>query len=97
MDVTPIPKPQKRRRDPEYTAFVAQHPCMMCGRPSGPPHHVRLFGWGCMGRKPDDRYQIPLCSLCHDRIHNKPWEFDSKDILLCILELRERWHEKGQI
>ena len=98
MDVTPIPKPEKRLIDKDYTAFVASFPCMRCHKPSGPPHHVRRFHWGGGSRKPDDIYQIPLCPDCHDDIHNKPKEFDDVDILLCILALwRMRFVETNEV
>ena len=91
MDVTPHLKPRKRLIDKDYIAHVAQHPCLRCGCPSGPPHHVRAYGWAGMSRKPDDYYTVPICAACHDLLHNDPKQFEAVDLLLSIIEMLIGW------
>jgi hypothetical protein len=59
-------KPQPWLRDRDHLAFVRTLPCLACGR-RGPCEaaHVRLGTDGTSGRKPSDRYTVPLCSHCH--------------------------------
>ena len=50
---------------------VRQCDCLLCGAP-GPndPHHLlRADPTRGMGRKAADRYTIPACRACHDRMH----------------------------
>ena len=92
---TPDPKPQKRLLDESYVAHVGQKPCIRCSCPSGPPHHVRAYGWGAMSRRPDDYYVVPLCPECHDLIHNDPKQFDKTDLLLSIIGSLIGWILRG--
>lgn len=94
VSITPDPKPPKRIINKPYVQKVARKSCICCGRPSGPPHHVRAYGWGATSRKPDDYYVVALCPLCHDLIHNRPKEFDKTDLLLSIIENLIEWIEK---
>ena len=58
-------------RDPVYLALLRQCPCLKCGLdPCGEAAHVR-FNSGAhgkhngMGKKPADRFALPLCAGCH--------------------------------
>jgi hypothetical protein len=57
-------------RDLPYLALVRQLPCLKCGMEPSEAAHVRFasaaFGKASgLGRKPDDRHSVPLCSGCH--------------------------------
>lgn len=57
--------------NPGYLALVRQCPCLACGMdPAGEAAHVRLQSGAHgkrsgMGRKPDDRWSLPLDGGCH--------------------------------
>ena len=72
----PQPKPEKRVRDKKYLEWVATKPCLYCGGNCPVEvHHVRKYGWGATGRKPDDYFTIPLAPEYHDMAHNDPETF----------------------
>lgn len=65
---------QRRPRllDPGYLKFLRGKSCCACGR--GAPSeaaHIRMTALAIdkpitgMGRKPDDKYAVPLCAWCH--------------------------------
>jgi hypothetical protein len=62
--------------DPAYLAMIRQLPCLKCGlEPCGEAAHVRLTSaafhkYGGMGKKPADRWTVPLDSGCHTRDHD---------------------------
>jgi hypothetical protein len=63
------PKPNLRRRV-QHLAFVRQLPCVACGKAApSDAAHVRTGTDGGVGRKPDDRYAVPLCTACHAKQH----------------------------
>ena len=63
------PKPNLRRRM-QHLAFVRQLPCVACGKAaSSDAAHVRTGTDGGVGRKPSDRYAVPLCTTCHANQH----------------------------
>jgi hypothetical protein len=63
------PKPNLRRRV-HHLAFVRQLPCVACGKAApSDAAHVRIGTDGGIGRKPGDRYAVPLCTACHARQH----------------------------
>lgn len=57
-------------RDAGYLAWVRTLPCGFCraARPSE-AHHVVPSGGGRMGKKTDDDRTVPVCRVCHSRIH----------------------------
>jgi len=63
------PKPNLRSRV-THLAFVRLLPCVACGK-AAPSHaaHVRTGTDGSVGRKPGDRYAVPLCTTCHAKQH----------------------------
>ena len=57
--------------NPAYLALIRQLPCLKCGmEPSSEAAHVR-YNSGAhgkhngMGKKPADRWAVPLCGDCH--------------------------------
>jgi hypothetical protein len=63
------PKPNLRSRV-AHSAFVRQLSCVACGiaAPSDAAH-VRTGTDGGVGRKPGDRYTVPLCTTSHAKQH----------------------------
>lgn len=68
----PAPRPHKTDagRDPAYLALVRDLPCLHCGMEPSEAAHVRMasaaFGKASgLGKKPDDRWALPLCSADH--------------------------------
>ena len=63
------PKPNLRRRM-QHLVFVRQLPCVACGKAApSEAAHVRIGTDGGVGRKPGDRYAVPLCAACHAKQH----------------------------
>jgi hypothetical protein len=63
------PKPNLRRRV-QHLAFVRQLPCVACGKAApSDAAHVRTGTDGGVGRKPGDRYAVPLRTACHAKQH----------------------------
>jgi hypothetical protein len=63
------PKPNLRRRV-QHLAFIRQLPCVACGKAApSEAAHVRTGTDGGIGRKPGDRYAVPLCPPCHAEQH----------------------------
>ena len=63
------PKPNLRRRV-AHLSFLRQLSCVAYGK-AGPSQaaHLRIGTDGGVGRKPGDRYAVPLCSSCHAKQH----------------------------
>jgi len=59
----------RRVRDPEHLKYVAEQPCMICGREPCEAHHLRYVQPRAMGRKSSDTYAVPLCALHHRELH----------------------------
>jgi hypothetical protein len=59
--------------DPAYLAMVRCMPCVRCGdEPCREAAHVRMQSAahdkrGGIGKKPADKWAVPLCSWCHTR------------------------------
>lgn len=67
---TPLARAKERRvRDPNHLAFVARHPCLICGRRPAQAHHVRFAQPRAMAMKVSDEYTVPLCVGHHDAVH----------------------------
>jgi hypothetical protein len=63
-----IPEP-RRIRDREHVKFVAQHPCLVCGRQPADAHHLRFTQTRALGRKVSDEFTVPLCRGHHREVH----------------------------
>jgi hypothetical protein len=67
----------KPTRNRDYLSWIKEQPCVVCGHPVSDPHHLIGHGMGKMGGKGSDLTAIPLCRLCHTRLHDngyKTWE-----------------------
>lgn len=54
-------KPDRWIRDKDHLSFIRSLPCCVCGRAPCDAAHVRNGTDGAMGRKPSDRWCVPLC------------------------------------
>ena len=63
------PTPKFHRRG-QHLVFLRQLPCVACGKAApSEAAHVRTGTDGGIGRKPGDRYAVPLCTTCHAKQH----------------------------
>ena len=66
--VLALPEP-RRIRDRDHVRFVAQQPCLVCGRQPSDAHHVRFAQSQALGRKVSDEFTVPLCRGHHREVH----------------------------
>jgi hypothetical protein len=66
--VLALPEP-RRLRDKAHLKFVAQQPCLICGRTPSDAHHVRFAQPRALGRKVSDEFTVPVCRTHHREIH----------------------------
>jgi hypothetical protein len=59
----------RRYRNKEHLRFVAQQPCLVCGRRPSDPHHLRFTQPRAMGRRVSDEFVAPLCRIHHREVH----------------------------
>ena len=59
----------RRYRNREHLRFVAQQPCLVCGRKPSDPHHLRFMQPRALGRKVSDEFAVPLCRGHHRAVH----------------------------
>jgi ERF superfamily len=59
----------KRQRNKEHLRYVAQQPCVVCGRTPSDPHHLRFTQPRALGNKVSDEYTVPLCRIHHRAAH----------------------------
>ena len=64
-----FPKEQ-RVRDKAHLAFVANEPCLVCGRRPAQAHHIRFAQPSALGLKVSDEFTVPLCNGHHDSLHH---------------------------
>jgi DNA recombination protein Rad52 len=64
-----FPKEQ-RIRDKAHLAYVANEPCLVCGRRPAQAHHIRFAQPRALGLKVSDEFTVPLCNGHHDSLHN---------------------------
>jgi len=70
VDKTALMLSEPRRiRDREHLKFVAQQPCLICGRTPSDPHHLRFAQSRALGRKVSDEFTVPLCRGHHREVH----------------------------
>jgi hypothetical protein len=63
--------PEPRRfRDKVHVKFVANQPCLICGRRPSDPHHLRFAQHRALGRKVSDEFTVPLCRGHHREVHH---------------------------
>jgi len=59
----------RRYRNKEHLRFVAQQPCLVCGRTPSDPHHLRFMQPRALGLKVSDEFVAPLCRTHHREVH----------------------------
>jgi hypothetical protein len=59
----------RRYRNKEHLRFVAQQPCLLCGRKPSDPHHLGFTQPRALGRKASDEFVVPLCRTHHRKAH----------------------------
>jgi hypothetical protein len=59
----------KRVRSKEHLRFVAQQPCVICGRKPAHAHHVRYAQPKGLALKVSDEFTVPLCATHHSENH----------------------------
>jgi Rad52/22 family double-strand break repair protein len=88
----------KRIRSKEHLRFVAQQPCLICGRSPSHAHHIRFAQSKGLGLKVSDEFTVPLCAIHHQQNHTRgderPWWQEHKiDPLVVAIRL---WRESQQ-
>jgi hypothetical protein len=62
--------PKSRRlRDKNHLLFVAQQPCLVCGRQPCDAHHLRFAQSPGLSLKVSDEFTVPLCRVHHRELH----------------------------
>ena len=71
IDKSVLIHPEPRRvRDREHVRFVAQQPCLVCGRQPCDAHHLRFAQNRALSRKVSDEFTVPLCRGHHRELHH---------------------------
>ena len=87
----------KRLRDKAHLRFVAQQPCLVCGRQPSDPHHLQFTQPRALGMKVSDEYTVPLCRGHHRQLHQAgnemPWW---EDLEINALEIAKGLWEESQ-
>ncbi len=65
-----LPEP-RRIRDRDHLRYVAQQPCLICGRQPCDAHHLRFTQSRALGRKVSDEFTVPLCRGHHRDVHHR--------------------------
>jgi hypothetical protein len=60
----------KRHRSKEHLQYVAQQPCLICGRSPTHAHHVRFAQSKGLALKVSDEFTVPLCAIHHSENHS---------------------------
>src|SRR5271169_567908 len=72
VDKSTLSFPEPRRiRDKAHKKFVAQQPCLICGRRPSDAHHLRFTQPRALSRKVSDEFTVPLCRTHHREVHRK--------------------------
>jgi hypothetical protein len=70
IDKSALSLPEPRRvRDRDHVRYVAQQPCLVCGRRPSDAHHLRFAQSRALGRKVSDEFTVPLCRGHHREVH----------------------------
>jgi hypothetical protein len=71
IDKSRLSLPEPRRiRDRDHVRYVAQQPCLVCGRSPSDAHHLRFAQPPALGRKVSDEFTVPLCRGHHREVHH---------------------------
>lgn len=87
----------KRLRDKAHLKFVASQPCLVCGRSSSDPHHLRFAQPRAIGLKVSDEFTVPLCRGHHRQLHQvgdevRWWESQKINALEVARRLWDQTH-----
>jgi len=85
----------KRIRSKEHLRYVAQQPCVVCGRMPSHAHHVRYAQPRGLGLKVSDEFTVPLCAIHHSDNHTTGDEraWWAKHTINPLQIARELWRE----
>jgi DNA recombination protein Rad52 len=61
----------RRVRDRDHLKYVAQKPCLVCGRVPSQAHHLSFAQPKAMQRKVSDEWVVPLCAAHHRTLHDR--------------------------
>ena len=91
----------RRIRCREHLRFVANQPCLICGRTPSHAHHVRHAQSRGLSLKVSDEFTVPLCSIHHHEIHTTGkerewWRGRSIDPLKVAAALWQQSREQKQ-
>jgi hypothetical protein len=59
----------RRVRDRDHIKYIAEQPCLICGRRPSDAHHLRFTQSRALSRKVSDEFTVPLCRGHHREIH----------------------------
>ena len=72
VDNSVLALPELRRlRDRDHVRYVAQQPCLVCGRQPSDAHHLRFAQQTALSRKVSDELTVPLCRGHHRDVHRR--------------------------
>jgi hypothetical protein len=72
IDKSNLSHPEPRRvRDKDHVKFVANQPCLVCGRMPADAHHLRFAQHRALSRKVSDEFTVPLCRTHHRELHRQ--------------------------
>ena len=82
----------KRIRSKDHLRFVAQQPCVICGRTPAHAHHIRYAQPRGIALKVSDEFTVPLCAIHHRENHtmgdeSRWWQERKIDPLVVAQEL----------
>jgi DNA recombination protein Rad52 len=91
----------KRHRSKEHLQYVAQQPCLICGRSPSHAHHVRFAQSKGLALKVSDEFTVPLCAIHHSENHStgderKWWQTHNIEPLAIARRLWEESCKRGE-
>ena len=91
----------KRHRSKEHLQYVAQQPCLICGRSPSHAHHVRFAQSKGLALKVSDEFTVPLCAIHHSENHStgderKWWQKHNIEPLAIARRLWEESCKRGE-
>jgi hypothetical protein len=91
----------KRHRSKEHLRYVAEQPCVICGRSPSHAHHVRFAQSKGLALKVSDEFTVPLCAIHHSENHStgderKWWQKHKIDPLAIARRLWEESCKRGE-
>ena len=91
----------KRHRSKEHLQYVAQQPCLICGRSPSHAHHVRFAQSKGLALKVSDEFTVPLCAIHHSENHStgderRWWQKHNIDPLAIARRLWEESCKRGE-